>query len=441
MPPFVGIIYLQSFVLSKNKIMQNKFSLVILLLIILNSVEAQVYTEKQTRHRFAQMTLGLDVQANFGGTSYFLNDEGIVEEFSFPNQSRTRFIIGGTHFWGHADFYVAIPLTNSSFVEKNQAVTFFSGAETGFKYYPLRIEHNKVRPFIGTALTPYFFFQNNNNITNGIGPEHDLSRLPIRAGFTFNNKNHLIELGMTYNYSNDIDYYISKTEMVNIKTPALFASIGYKYMFDTTIGAEQDWESGRTKEITSTLSEKRKLNGFFLGAAMSSASWIGTSDYNETNRSYITKYATTIMGDFTLGYYFHQPDFDVAINYRAYQNTVNPYGTYQKASRKSIGFETKKYIGDYHGFVPFIGPIMSYEKLSFEEKIDGQTDLLVNQNKLGWGITFGWDIRPNRIQWFTLRTNLRYFPNLKLDVTGNSSINFSNIEFNFIQFVFYPGRL
>ncbi|MEM9022180.1 MAG: hypothetical protein AAGB22_00465, partial [Bacteroidota bacterium] len=62
-------------------------------------------------------------------------------------------------------------------------------------------------------------------------------------------------------------------------------------------------------------------------------------------------------------------------------------------------------------------------------------------NELGYCLTVGWDIRPNRIQWFLLRTNLRYFPRIRLDLGGDLTYRFDAFEFNFIQFICFPDRL
>jgi hypothetical protein len=97
---------------------------------------------------------------------------------------------------------------------------------------------------------------------------------------------------------------------------------------------------------------------------------------------------------------------------------------------------------DYHGFVPFVGPIISYESLSFEETDLGVKVRDVSDDMLGLGVTFGWDIRPNDLQSWVLRTNLRYYPGLQLDIPGTEeTVPFRNLEFNFIQLIIYPGRM
>ncbi len=415
--------------------------LIILVLMMYNLGYSQVYTEKQTRHRFAQLNLGVDFQSSFGGSTKYIDQQGNTQSLNLTSSYAPRLLIGGTHFWGHADFYIAIPVFSSSLNKNNQEVTALRGVETVFKYYPLRIEHNKVRPYIGTSLAPFYFEQLNNNFAYSNGPELNHTSFPLLGGLTFNSKNHLIELGLAWNYQNQQDYYISRNQIEKINTPPFYATLSYRYMLETTLSAEKDWESGRTKMVTDILAERGRLNGLYLGAGISSAFWLNESSYNKINRPYVGKYSTSIMPDFTLGYYFNKPDINLAIGYRGYGTSTNTYGSVQQLNRKSILFEATKSLFDYHGFVPFIGPTISYENLSFKENFEGQSVFDIKKKKLGYGITFGWDIRPNKIQSWILRTNLRWYPNLFLEVEPNSKVSFDNLEINFIQLIIYPNRM
>lgn len=416
--------------------------LTILVLVgIANLCYSQVYTERQTRHRFAQLNLGMDFQSSFGGSTKYLDQQGNTQSLNLNNSYSPRFLIGGTHFWGHADFYVAILLSSSTLNKNNQEVTALRGVETVFKYYPLRIENNKIRPYIGTSLAPFYFEQRNNNFQYPSGPELNHTSFPLLGGLTFNSKNHLIELGIAWNYQNQQDYYISRTQIEKINTPPVYATLSYRYMLETTLSAEKNWESGKTKEVTDILAKRGGLNGLYLGAGISSAFWLKQSSYNTANRPYIGKYSTSIMPDFTLGYYFHKPDINLAIGYRGYGASTNTYGAIQQLYRKSILFEATKSLFDYQGFVPFVGPTISYENLSFKENFEDQSTIDVADKKMGYGLTFGWDIRPNRIQSWLLRTNLRWYPNLFLKVEPNTKVSFDNLEFNFIQLIIYPNRM
>lgn len=406
-----------------------------------HTTNAQLYVEKQTRHRFAQMTLGADFQTAFGGSTAFLNNNNVVEELKLSNVTSPRFLIGGTHFWGHADFQISIPLAGNIQELANQKIQAIGGVETSFKYFPWRIENNKIRPYVGTAITPFFYEQDNQNLEFSNGPEQGRTALPLLVGLTYNNKNHLLEIGATWDYRNKQNYFISRTEQTKVITPPVYAHLSYRFMFDTTIGAEKDWESGKTAKVTKKLGDAGKLSGVFVGAGLSSAWWLNASTYNSQTRAYLPKYNTAIMPDLTIGYYFHKADINIGLTHRAYKSSSRAYGTAQAVQRRSFGIEATKYIGDYHGFAPFVGPTISSERLLFKEGEKGVLVQDLSENKLSYGVTFGWDIRPNRLQWFLLRTNLRWFPSLNVSVNEQASISFDNIEFNFIQFIFFPNRV
>ncbi len=350
-------------------------------------------------------------------------------------------MIGGTHFWGHADIYIAIPLTYPTYEIENQSVTFLRGVETAFKYYPWRIENKKIRPFIGMSIAPFYYQQDNNDQEFGDGPGLSHTSIPLLTGFTYNVNNHLIELGATWNYRNEQDYFISRIQEISVETPPIYLNLSYRFMIETTLSAEKNWESGQTKKKTEELASTGDLNSFYIGGGLSSAFWLKKSSYNQNQRPYTEGYGISIMPDFTLGYYFHNPDLNIGVAYRSYGTSVNTYGTEQFVRRRSMALEATKYIGDYPGFAAFVGPAISYESLLFEETFENQQTQDLTDNKFAYGLTFGWDIRPNRLQTWILRTNLRWFPNLELDIDNNSSISFDNIEFNFIQFILYPGRI
>lgn len=83
--------------------------------------------------------------------------------------------------------------------------------------------------------------------------------------------------------------------------------------------------------------------------------------------------------------------------------------------------------------MPFIGPHISREWLDLRELENSIETYRAEQQQWAGGITFGWDIRPNNLQGFILRTNLRYTPLRKIGEAGG--VSFSQLEFNFIQLV------
>jgi len=394
-------------------------------------IHAQPYVEGgKTRHRFAQLNLGIDNRyfPGAGTHSAFINLSGNIQEFQLEDHSETRLIIGGTHFWGHADFSITIPLI--SFGKSG----FSTGTETSVKYFPWRIENRKLTPFIGMALLPFQYKQGN-------GPEIIRFKYPAIAGIVFNYKNNLFEAGAGYNYSNTENYYISRTQNTSIKTQQLWFMLGAKIMLETTLSAEKNWLNNKTKLMTDTLASLQRLNSWVFAAGPSSAFFLNQSSYNNAIVPYADQHKASIFPEFGLGYYFHQPDMQINFAYRNVKSEIKAYEYAQKVNRKAFTMEAFKFIADYNGFAVFAGPAFSYERLTLTEKMQ---DVLVTKKLskgLKPGITFGWDIRPNRIQSWYLRTNLRYFPNLNIKMKENLEIALDQLEFNFIQLVLFPGRL
>lgn len=420
--------------------MSLKYLILSLLLVQVFTVKSQVYVDKKTRHRFAQLNLGVDFQSHHGGHSYTTGNSSL-EKLPFETKITPRFVIGGTHFWGHADLYLAIPLHRSSYSIGDQEVYSGNGVETVVKYYPWAIKHQKLRPFVGLSLTLVKHRQIDKSIPHGKGPLLSKSAVPIYTGFTFNHKNQLFELGLMWNYSNKHSYYVSNQQSVTIRTPPIHLNFSYRFMLETTLSAEKNWESGKTKKITEHLASKKKLNGIYFGVGLSSSFWSDEHEHNQINHPFMEKNDNSVSLDLSLGYYLHNPDLTFSIAYRKFGSETNAYGIQQNITRTSLGFEIVKFIADYHGFVPFIGPIVSLEKLQFKEFSGGTSVLDETSDQLGYGLTFGWDIRPNRIQSWLLRTNLRWYPSINLTLSNGTNISFDTVEFNFIQLVVYPNRM
>ncbi|MFZ7114269.1 MAG: hypothetical protein ACO1G9_02730 [Bacteroidota bacterium] len=392
---------------------------------------AQPYIEGgKTRHRFAQLNLGLDFNysSSNGTRTTFINSSGKTDNVALSELSQARLVIGGTHFWGHADFFIAIPVLSFRNSE------FRTGVETGMKYFPWRIEHNKIRPFIGMSFREIQFKQ-------GEGAEMIRFKFPLLAGVNFSVKNHLFELGSSYSFNNCGTYFYSKIQTEKYKTNPFLFSLGYKFVIETSLSAEKEWKSGRTKWFTDTLSALKKLNGFTLSVGPSSAFFLKPSSHNLNSIPYLDDHKVAVFPEFGLGYYFHAIDLQLNLAYRNMESEISAYGFNQVAKRKSWTFEVFKFLFDYNGFAFFAGASAGMEELSVTEISQQQNSSVSTFKGIKPGLTFGWDIRPNRLQSFYLRTNLRYFPDLNVEMPDGNRHSFDQLEFNFIQLVIFPGRI
>ncbi len=385
----------------------------------------------RTRHRFAEMYAGADVGFYPGqhtGSKKIMPD-GSLQEFVLDDYAGSRLLIGATHFWGHADFFLAIP------VARFKEASFVSGVETGARWFPWKIKRQALRPWLGVSLASRSYKQ-------GEGVRQDFFQTPVSAGMSFRKRNHLIEFSGGMDFGKARRYYISREVSTKISMHSLHVTLSWKYLFDITLSAEKDWQSGQTQRLTDALAARGKLNGWTVSAGPSSSFYLKTSTHNSKSHPYLGQHKIArLFPEAGIGYYFHRPDLQINLSYRQIKSELSAYGFHQKLRRTALTLESYRFMGDYHGFAPFIGPALSYEFLKVSEGAAGDTETKSARELIRPGITFGWDIRPNRIQTFYLRTNLRWFPALSMKSADAKKISFDQLEFNFIQLVIFPGRM
>ncbi|MEM9985659.1 MAG: hypothetical protein AAF804_11270, partial [Bacteroidota bacterium] len=226
--------------------------------------QAQPYVEGgNTRHRFAQMTMGAEFAYRpNGGRGEFI-ENGQKQTFVFPDRLRPRLSIGGTHFWGHCEFYVSFPLVNllSQDIGEESQIASSSGIETAFKVYPWRLERKKVRPFIGSGMSVP-----NWRLTQGEQRGAFISKtiVPLMGGLTYQRGNLLYELGGRYRLGRDQAYYLDRTQSSVFRQPRLSLFAGVRWQLETTLSAEEPYLNGQTDAVVAYLKKKKRLSGFSL---------------------------------------------------------------------------------------------------------------------------------------------------------------------------------
>lgn len=419
-----------------------RYSLLLSLLITFVMVSsAQPYVEGgNTRHRFAQLLIG--AEATYfpaGGLTFARNPQNEFSDFEPEGALIPRINIAGTHFWGHASFYISIPTANllNSDVPFGGDYTFNSGVETGFRVYPWRIQDRKLRPFAGLAFAVTDWQQNSNR---GKGPVANQMRYPLQLGLTYQRNNLLFELGAGNYINNEIDYFVSPLETTTVTLPATYLWLGCNWQLETTLSAEPSWQDGRTAATVERLKQGNALNGWSVAVGPSAAFVLGDAPRNDELYPAIGVHSNAnVFPEFGLGYYYFPWDAHVNLAFRSNRSERSAYQQSQLLQRRALTLEAYKFLFDYHGFVPFVGPHISYEWLRLQETVQRSTPYDASEVQWVPGITFGWDIRPNHLQGFILRTNLRYTPTRNIGPEGG--VSFRQLEFNFIQLVLYPGRI
>jgi len=419
-----------------------RYSICVLLLFITQSkLQAQEeysadYLDKSTR--FAWLTYGVDLNYLTGGSTFVQNVNG-REKISFGGTAMPRLTIGGIHFWGHTDFYVSFPLSFLSLQSRPDELNLldiYQGVETGMRLYPLKLQAKRISPFVGISFRRFRYSQEAEAVDYRNGaPTYGRMIHPIQFGLTYTSDRFHIAASSYYSYQNEFDYYLSQNEQARVVLDPFSFNLSILRYIDTDRSMRSKNAAEYVNRAYQKLKDEQKLSSWFFGIGPSAALQMSESEYLEANHPFLSdRYSAAVLPDITFGRYFHNPDLNLNLSYRTYGEEFGAFDSKLSTRRHSIGLESVKFLFNYLGFVPFAGPIVSYENLY--TKVNGES---FREEQLALGITFGWDIRVTKTGSGLLRTNLRYYPQLKMDVEGESMM-FDHLEFNFIQWVQYIGR-
>lgn len=397
--------------------MAKIFFTVLVLFIWVVSAKAQ----ERDRYRFAHSYLGLQ-------TSWLAPSES-----GNPSFFTTRVSIGGMHFWNRADFYVSFPLTSSNLLA-NSDWKYHEGVITGGRYLPLGLSSKYPTPYVGLQwIGPSF--------SAGKGPTIDRSRLGLEAGFIWvKRKTWSIQLGCHATLQNQLDYYTSRSTTEALKLPAFAIDIGIKKHIDFTAGLSSEGSKKFRAATEIKMAEDKTENTWGIGIGPSAS--IGTSNipFLEEYAWLPSKNGAGIHFDFGVSHYWSKPDLALRLSYRPSRKQIDAHGFNTTFKQQRISLEAFKFLFDYKGFVPFLGIGAGTSFIDFNAADNGTNIASVSEWIPSASLVFGWDIRPTQVEWFILRTNLRYTPPMNVEANELNVIG-GELEFNFIQFVCYPARM
>lgn len=349
---------------------------------------------------------------------------------------------GSFHFWGHAEFYVKFPLGQNN-LNQEEATDFqlTHYVTTGARFLPWAYQEKKIRPFMGLGWSALDYKQ----IILPMEDQPTFSKnfmLNYNFGFLYGAGNFSLRAGMNYLPNNKWNYPISKTIFEEIETPNINFHFGILYAFDMTKDTDDEtidrWNKQPTLSKTSL--NATKSSDFFIGAGPSLSYSLSKSEYTQSQFPYLNNMlASSNYFDFSLGYHFNKIGLFTALSFRNPKYETEGYGSKQTIQKNSLTFELNTFLTDYSGFAPFIGLNIAYDWLKYTEEIDDiKRELEFKQ--INPGVTIGWDILPGKTEEaLILRTNLRWYPFSSFEV-DEKKFDFSQLEYNLIQVIFYPGR-
>ncbi|NVK52204.1 MAG: hypothetical protein HWD85_04660 [Flavobacteriaceae bacterium] len=422
----------------KHKLLSIAFGLLI------NSfVLAQKDSSKKERLDFAKMyfEIGGTYLPSFTGKQL---ENNTITAFDHSATLNPYLTWGGFHFWGHTEFYVTFPLSQLRLNEDNGTSHELNhSVATGVRIYPWAMEERKIRPYIGANWGALDFRQI-------LEPDKNKSKLSkdfmlnYDAGVMYNYKKLALRLGINFFTDNKWYYPVSKTQLSEIRTPRMSFQMGLLYSFDSTKDTKEEnidkWNSYPT--VSKLSYDANKFGDLFIGIGPSTSFSLSDSDYNAIQFPYLQqKLTSTNYFDIALGYHFNRANLFTAISYRNPTFETEGFGSKQTIKKTSLAVEVNKFLTDYSGFAPYIGLNIAYDRFNYEQNVDGVKTQQTFTNEIEPGFTFGWDIVPGKTnEALILRTNLRWYPFSKFEIDG-TKFNFSQLEYNLIQVVFYPERL
>lgn len=396
------------------------------------SLPAQDYKH---RYAFAKAYFGLDLNLvpAYGGSAYLGPDDDVLpferEGFAVPAVN-----IGATHFWGHADFYVSITTVPTKSKAQEVESKTRLGAFTGLRIYPWKSKIGSVRPYLGYKFSPVRYRQWS---LAGTSFQRTAVKGVLDAGLAYQSKNGYFYIGYNQLLNSKVKVPLTRDQFTNTSLPSGFVTLGANWAIETTYNGDRKADAHFNDAFS-----KNPRFGWFLAIGPSSVFPLQKSEYFSGDRAFLDDLTmSNILPDVAIGFHFLPLDANVALSYRPIVQERSGDRFRQTVRRSSLALETYKYFGDYHGFTPFFGLGIGYDRLRLTET-DGETNLPdLRREILSPHIVFGWDIRPaRRGDAWLLRTNLRYTPFSEFE-HQNRTISLRQLEFNFIQLVLFPGRM
>ncbi|MCU0426765.1 MAG: hypothetical protein MUF71_14185 [Candidatus Kapabacteria bacterium] len=418
----------------------------VMMLTLAPTLFAQLYVDSaNARYRFAQMYVGVDMQIQpSGGDLVYQGLNGSVSRAQMDTRIAPRVTVGGMHFWGHTDFFITISpfQTSTRFTDaagNSVNAMYQAGVETGARVYPWRVERDKIRPFVGIAWQPGMYRQ---TVNGEDGASLNLDRTTLSAGATFQTGDVIIEGGARWMFNmNDMEYYAGRSEKTTMTLPSAAFWLGAKYVFDTTVDMEERDKRGGLERHKKYFEKKGAMNTFTIAIGPSSVWTASPSPHNEAKYPFLNPRNAVVVADIGVGYYLHDIDAHLNFAVRSMNSSQRAFGLEQQLTRTTIGLEGYKYFFDYHGFMPFLGAGIGVDFLSATQRDRSEDAVRAAETKFLPYVITGWDIRPSGVEWFLLRTNVRYTPNVTLTMPNTgSALRLQDLEINFIQLVININR-
>lgn len=387
-----------------------------------------------TRLRFARLTLGADLLSL--GPAQTTTAGGTAK---VPAQQLPRIVVGGTHFWGWSEFYVAFPLSALTIGARGSTDAHWGPrVETGARLYAGPLVPGRLRPFAAVAMGSVSVRE-----TRPAGDGPSITRFTVvpSLGAAWAHERSIVEGGIQWLAPGRLASPVDRSTDGTFTMPRTAVWLGAKWWLETTGNPRARRDLAREADQGAPLRREGMIGGPFLALGPTSAWAVRRSTHNRDVAPALPAddpYARALEP--VVGWHWPSARLSLAVPYRRFATENAGFGLAQTRSRESVGLELLRFLGDYHGFVPFVGPALAAERYRIRERDGVRITIDRSRTRVAPGVVVGWDIRPTRRERVVLRTNLRYTPGASVDIPGRGRGELAAFEFNFIQVVWHLGR-
>lgn len=372
---------------------------------------------------------------------------------------------------GRLEWNVGVPLNH--WKPQWSRTKLFTGISCGLTFYPMGDNAKWVSPFVGVSVMPMFLTDNGWAAQTGSDyQDYLLNELntPLKGGVQVKYRNARLDLSGVYFPKNAFDVYLETQASYPFKISPFAAEMRFSVLFN---GVPKDYREKSQTEIdlrTSSLLSKRKLSGVTFSLGLAQGYYVRKSELYNTYRFLKDPVTSGVYVDVGLGYYFAKYDWQLNYSFRTrsgsysnafyYETDGNPWFVAEynelcnisqviEYERQSHTIEAYRFWGSWSDLALFAGPCLSMDdlavKIAYLTSPEELYELVKSIDKddftLQPGVTFGWEIRPDRLQWMYIRSTFRWMPLVQVYSEEYGAIYFDQLEITGIQIFIKPGRI
>lgn len=301
-----------------------------------------------------------------------------------------------------------------------------AGTEAGLRVFPLALDGDGLRPFVGVAWLATRVGQ--VTAAEGAGPWLPQHRVRPSLGGAWQQGPHRVDLRVAWAPGRSQRYPVSTVLDGELESDLWTVGVDYRVDLDGALGRESKGGGAGPVRLE-------------LGAGAVAAHAVGTTwaspEGGDTGAFLGEQPAGAAAPSVALGVGWTKPGVVLRVDWRAVSQRTVAYGATRSWQRQAVSLDGIKMLGN--GLVvTFLGVGASLEILDFAEEQDGRVTLAADGVQLAPTVLSGLDLGVRGWADWRLRPSLRYTPGPALEPAGSpGNLDFQQLELG-AQLVYRP---